>query len=86
MKTPDDLKDSVPLKLKRERKKAAVAEDVFITDFPESIPSESKQTKEKATDFQCHICKKYFETRNKLFQHIKETGHAKAIDSTSSKK
>ena len=35
-----------------------------------------KQQKKEETLFQCNICKENFQTRNKLFQHIKDTGHA----------
>jgi DnaJ family protein A protein 5 len=32
--------------------------------------------KDKGETFKCNICGKNFETRNKMFGHIKETGHA----------
>ncbi len=39
----------------------------------------AKKSKENISDLQCCVCKEGFVSKNKLFQHLKGTGHAIAI-------
>ncbi|KAL7749074.1 hypothetical protein RI367_005479 [Sorochytrium milnesiophthora] len=40
----------------------------------------NKESRTEATDVnQCHVCRQAFSSRSKLFNHIKETGHALAV-------
>ena len=61
--------------------------DIHSEWFSKSRSAKSKgksKAKKKAAaissqedpDTVCNVCKKEFPSRNKLFQHIKETGHA----------
>ena len=34
----------------------------------------------KAQELRCNVCQRDFNSRNKLFQHIKDTGHALKLD------
>jgi DnaJ family protein A protein 5 len=34
-------------------------------------------------DLKCNVCSESFPTRNKLFGHIKQTGHALRVEDTS---
>lgn len=47
-----------------------------------------KKEKEQEETFVCNVCKESFETRNKLFQHVKDKGHefAGQVPQTKSKK
>lgn len=49
--------------------------------------AKSKQTihakKTSTQDYTCNVCKESFSTRNKLFQHIKDEGHALRVENTS---
>jgi DnaJ family protein A protein 5 len=48
---------------------------------------ESKKNKKKKEDsLICNVCKEEFGSRNKLFEHIKETGHALAPQSNRKRK
>ena len=46
---------------------------------------QKKQQKEKVSEeenkqsLKCNICKEQFDARNALFNHIKKTGHARAV-------
>lgn len=45
--------------------------------------TQSKKTpRERDSDTLCNVCQKQFPSRNKLFQHIKETGHALHVTNT----
>ena len=39
----------------------------------------SKSTVELNTELGCVVCKKEFPSKNKLFKHLKETGHSVAL-------
>ncbi|XP_031556654.1 LOW QUALITY PROTEIN: dnaJ homolog subfamily C member 21-like [Actinia tenebrosa] len=41
--------------------------------------------KKTSEDHACNVCKEAFATRNKLFQHIKEQGHALRVENTNDK-
>jgi DnaJ homolog subfamily A member 5 len=44
----------------------------------------SKQTKQtKPNTLKCNVCGEVYETKNKLFQHLKSTGHESSVDVTS---
>ena len=40
----------------------------------------SENSKSATNAFKCNVCQAGFPTRNKLFQHIKERGHALKVD------
>lgn len=65
--------------------------EISVETTTQSEPSSSaapKKTKKKKKDkskkiseeYKCNVCKEIFLTRNKLFNHIKSTGHALAVD------
>ena len=63
-------KSKVKGKAKR-KKQAAVKTDKV------PAPADTERGREnKAANLCCNVCKKEFQSRNKLFQHIKDTGHA----------
>ena len=49
----------------------------------ESRSANNKQNSdESSTTHACNVCKESFKTRNKLFEHIKEQGHALRVENT----
>ena len=48
----------------------------------EATPAESRATDDNTTSSQwtCNVCKAQFSSRNKMFHHIKESGHALRVD------
>jgi len=44
--------------------------------------SSERGSKQSTTTFACNKCKQTFSTRNKLFEHIKTSGHALHVDSS----
>mmetsp|Transcript_45505 Transcript_45505/g.89519 ORF Transcript_45505/g.89519 Transcript_45505/m.89519 type:complete len:846 (-) Transcript_45505:143-2680(-) len=55
---------------KREKRRAKKAKQAAAAA---AVPA---STQESATEWRCNVCSNLFDTRNKLFTHIKKTGHA----------
>ncbi|KAI8080892.1 hypothetical protein BDF21DRAFT_361689 [Thamnidium elegans] len=72
------------------------SEEAASTTQPEKESAKTKREKRKEkkklkeeneiTENDCNVCDEKFATRNQLFSHIKDTGHALAIDTSSGKK
>lgn len=53
---------------------------------PEAKPVKSKKDKTSDVSLSCQICHQNFDSRNKLFKHIEDTGHATLKSGQSSKR
>ncbi|EFA81671.1 DnaJ-like subfamily A member 5 protein [Heterostelium album PN500] len=72
----DDKQKSQPKKIGKAKEKRLQREE----------KKKQKQQDLSKEEFKCHVCAEDFQTRNKLFQHIKDTKHAQAIVTNSTKK
>lgn len=65
------------LDLKSEQATDAVERGQSSGSNQKSVPANSKSA---TNTFKCNVCQSSFPTRNKMFQHIKELGHALNVD------
>lgn len=72
-----------------EKEESTRIENSLVDEQP-STPTDSRSannkqkddTKQSSTNYTCNVCKGSFETRNKLFEHIKAEGHALRTENT----
>ena len=64
-----------------ENRESRKPEHTSNTVKKKSKPTGTNQTAPGTNAFKCNVCQGAYPTRNKLFQHIKEQGHALKLDS-----
>ena len=90
----DDLKDSDHSEPEVEQLDEQVHEEIKVTEMVEDLAKTSKSKSKKKRknkesgkfntttstigELQCAVCEGEFKSKNKLFNHLKETGHAVA--------
>ncbi|KAH9488823.1 DnaJ sub C member 21 [Bulinus truncatus] len=72
--TGEDLKDAAPSRLDD----VQITEEVTATDTQKNGNSGDSKTKTPKVKeiLKCNVCHRGYQSRNKLFDHIKQTGHA----------
>lgn len=76
LKLDDDDDWDVPKKAKKKKAKRAPAAPAAAAPAPVAARASKKKQKVPNGAEMCGVCRNVFTSRNKLFQHVKATGHA----------